>query len=54
MASATFSDLPVAPVLVTAEDCHVEPHPSIENLVEDLEHAWGNLEKWVLKLRGGR
>nr|XP_023918467.1 uncharacterized protein LOC112030014 [Quercus suber] len=49
-----LSDLPVAPVLVTAEDCHVEPHSSIKNFVEDLEHTWGNSEKWVLELRGGR
>ena len=54
MASATLSDLPVAPVLVTSEDCHVKPHPSIKNFIEDLEHTWGNLEKWFLELRGGR
>ena len=41
-------------MLVTAEDCHVEPHPSINNFVEDLEHTWGNSEKWVLELCGGR
>ena len=54
MASTTLSDLPLAPVLVTAEDCHVESRPSIKNFVEDLEHTWGNSEKWVLELRGGR
>ena len=41
-------------MLVAAEDCHVKPCPSIKNFVEDLEHTWGNSEKWVLKLRGGR
>ena len=45
---------PVAPVLVIAEDCLVEPHLSIKNFVEDLEHTCGNSEKWVLELRGGR
>nr|POE97186.1 hypothetical protein CFP56_78988 [Quercus suber] len=39
VASATSSDLPVTPVLVTAEDCLVKPHPSIKNFVEDLEHT---------------
>ena len=41
-------------MLVTTKACHVEPHPSIKNFVEDLEHTWGNLEKWVLELHGGR
>ena len=49
-----ISDLLVALVLVIAKDCHVEPHPSIKNFVEDLEHTWANSKKWVLELRGGR
>ena len=40
-------------MLVTVEDCLDEPHPSIKNFVVDLEHTWGNSEKWVLE-RGGR
>ena len=52
--SASLSNLLVALVLVIVEDCHVEPHPSIKNFVEELEHTWGNLEKWVLEFRGRR
>ena len=43
--SASLSNLLVALVLVIVEDCHVKPHPSIKNFVEELEHTWGNSEK---------
>ena len=52
--SALLSNLPVASMLVTVEDCHVKPYLSIKNFVEELEHTWGNSEKWVLEFRGGR
>ena len=48
------TDLPMAPVLVTSKDGHVEPCSSIKNFIKDLEHTWGNFEKRVLKLRDGR
>ena len=52
--SISQSSTSVAPMLVTVEDCHVKPYPSIKNFVEELEHTWGNSEKWVLEFRGGR
>ena len=61
MNSATVSvhmssqpNLPMALVLLYDEDGHIEPCPSINNFVEDLEHTLGNSEKWVLELRDGR
>ena len=52
--SDSLSNLPVASMLVTVEDCHVKPYPSIKNFVEELEHTRGNSEKWVLEFCGGR
>ena len=49
-----LTDLPMAPMLVTSKDGHVEPRSSIMNFIKDLEHTWGNFEKWVLELRDER
>jgi len=33
---------------------HNGSHPSIKDLVGDLESTWGNSNNWVLKLRDGK